>query len=128
MSFSPAIVLIDGECALCNRSMIWFSTRNQNGHLIFAKNSGEVARILGEPPGGDPGTLVVWVGSRRWVRSDAVIYLLKHINGLWPWVGTGLSLIPKSIRDFFYDLIAKSRHRLPFAKVCPNLSLPHLAE
>ncbi len=128
MSISPAIVLIDGDCTLCNRTMIWFSARNQSKHFIFAKNTGEVARILGEPPGGDNGTVVVWVGSRRLVRSAAVIYLLSKSDGLWPWVGLGLKIIPRFIRDFFYDWVARLRHRLNLSKVCPCLSHDDLAE
>ena len=128
MSISPAIVLIDGECTLCNRTMIWFSARNQSKHFIFAKNTGEVARIMGEPAGGDNGTVVVWVGSRRLVQSDAVIYLLTQLAGIWPWVGLSLKMIPRAIRDFFYDLIARSRHRLNLPKVCPCLSHDDLAE
>ena len=128
MSISPAIVLIDGECTLCNRTMIWFSARNQSKHFIFAKNTGEVARIMGEPAGGDNGTVVVWVGSRRLVQSDAVIYLLTQLGGIWPWVGLIFKMIPRAIRDFFYDLIARSRHRLNLPKVCPCLSHDDLAE
>lgn len=108
--------------------MIWFSARNQSKHFIFAKNTGEVARILGEPPGGDNGTVVVWVGSRRLVRSAAVIYLLSKSDGLWPWVGLGLKIIPRFIRDFFYDWVARLRHRLNLSKVCPCLSHDDLAE
>ena len=128
MSISPAIVLIDGDCTLCNRTMIWFSARNQSQGFIFAKNTGEVARILGEPPGGDASTVVVWVGSRRMVRSQAVIYLLSKSGALWPWAGLILKIIPRVIRDFFYDLIALSRHRLNLPKVCPCLSHDDLAE
>ena len=128
MSISPAIVLIDGDCTLCNRTMIWFSARNQSKHFIFAKNAGEVARILGEPPGGDNDTVVVWVGSRRLVRSAAVIYLLSKSDGLWPGVGLSLKIIPRFIRDFFYDVVARSRHRLNLSKVCPVLSHDDLAE
>ena len=128
MSISPAIVLIDGDCTLCNRTMIWFSARNQSKHFIFAKNTGEVARILGEPAGGDNSTVVVWVGSRRLVRSAAVIYLLSKSDGLWPWLGLSLKIIPRVIRDFFYDLVARSRHRLNLPQVCPCLSHDDLAE
>jgi predicted DCC family thiol-disulfide oxidoreductase YuxK len=108
--------------------MIWFSARNQSKHFIFAQNAGEVARIFGEPAGGDHGTVVVWVGSRRLVRSEAVIYLLSKCDGLWPWVGLSLKIIPRVIRNFFYDLVARSRHRLNLSKVCPCLSHDDLAE
>jgi len=128
MPISPAIVLIDGDCMLCNRTMNWFSARNQSKSFIFAKNTGEVARILGEPQGGDASTVVVWVGSRRLVKSEAVIYLLSKSGALWPWLGLTLKITPRVIRDLFYDLIARSRHRLNLPKVCPCLSHEDLAE
>jgi len=83
---------------------------------------------MGEPAGGDNGTVVVWVGSRRLVKSEAVIYLLSKSDGLWPWVGPSLKIIPRAVRDFFYDLVARSRHRLNLSKVCPCLSHDDLAE
>ena len=60
MEASPIIVLIDGDCALCNRTAQWFSARDTRGTILFATNVGETARILGEPPGGDHGTVVAW--------------------------------------------------------------------
>jgi predicted DCC family thiol-disulfide oxidoreductase YuxK len=83
---------------------------------------------MGEPFGGDNGTVVVWVGSRRLVQSEAVIYLLSKSDGLWPWVGRSLKIIPRAVRNFFYDLVARSRHRLNLSKVCPCLSHDDLAE
>ncbi len=69
MRKTPLVVLIDGSCALCNGAAAWLARRDVAGAMVFAPNQGEVARIAGEPPGGDMGTIVVWDGSRRLVRS-----------------------------------------------------------
>ena len=81
MRETPLLVLIDGTCALCNGTAAWLARRNVDGAMIFATNQGEVARIAGEPPGGDMGTIVVWDGSRRLVRSAAVLLLLRTLGG-----------------------------------------------
>ena len=51
MKGDPLIVLIDGDCALCDATAVWFARRNSAHRLIFATNTGVVARVAGEPPG-----------------------------------------------------------------------------
>lgn len=128
MSSSPLIVLIDGACPLCNRSAAWFARRNCRGGFIFGKNTGEVAKVLGEPHGGDHGTIVVWQGSRRLVRSTAVLTLLRALGGGWQVLAAlGLS-VPRGLRDGVYDFIAQRRHRLSGCSLGARLSPLDLAE
>ncbi len=128
MPAAPLIVLIDGECALCNRSVAWLARRNAAGRLIFATNRGEVARIAGEPPGGDPHTIVVWDGSRRLVRSTAVRALLASLGGGWAFVGAVAGGLPVACLDFAYDQLARRRHRFAGPAACTRLSPYDLAE
>ncbi len=107
----PTVVLIDGDCALCNATTIWFSRRNQAGRLIFATNQGVTAKIAGEPPGGDSDTVVVWVGAQRLVRSDAILTMLAALGGGWRWVAAVGRLCPRFLRDFGYNFIAQRRKR-----------------
>jgi len=62
-------------------------------------------------PENDPDT-VVYAGSERLeVRSSAVLKILGELGGAWRLVKV-LLLIPPGLRDFFYRLIARNRHRL----------------
>jgi predicted DCC family thiol-disulfide oxidoreductase YuxK len=124
----PLIVLIDGECALCNGTAAWLARRNAAGRMIFATNRGEVARVAGEPPGGDPDTMVVWDGSRRLVRSSAVRALLSALGGGWAFLGAVASCLPVSCLDFVYDQVARRRHRFAGPATCTRLSPHDLAE
>jgi len=125
----PLIVLIDGDCPMCNATAVWFAHRDPAGRMIFAANQGPVARIAGEPPGGDARTLVVWAGSRRLVRSGAVLALLRSLGGGWGRLAGLLSLIPVAWRDGAYDAIARHRRRFPGRPgACKLLSPLHLAE
>jgi predicted DCC family thiol-disulfide oxidoreductase YuxK len=128
MLAAPLIVLIDGECALCNGSAAWFARRNAAGRLIFAINRGVVARVAGEPPGGDPDTIVVWDGSRRLVRSRAVRALLTAVGGGWAFVAAVAGCLPVAWLDFAYDQVARRRHRFAGPATCPRLSPYDLAE
>jgi predicted DCC family thiol-disulfide oxidoreductase YuxK len=128
MPAAPLIVLIDGECALCNGSAAWFARRNAEGRLLFATNRGEVARVAGEPPGGDPDTIVVWDGSRRLVRSKAVRAMVAAVGGGWAWVGVVAGCLPVRWLDFAYDQVARRRHRFAGPAACKRLSPYDLAE
>lgn len=128
MRKTPLVVLIDGSCALCNSAVAWLARRNVDGAMIFATNQGEVARIAGEPPGGDMGTIVVWDGSRRLVRSAAVLALLRTLGGGWRLLAWLACLCPGTLRDFLYDQVASRRHRFARPSSCTRLSPYDLAE
>lgn len=128
MPAAPLIVLIDGECALCNGSAAWFARRNAAGRLIFAINRGVVARVAGEPPGGDPDTIVVWDGSRRLVRSQALRAMLAAVGGGWAALAAVAGCLPVAWLDFVYDQVARRRHRFAGPAACTRLSPYDLAE
>ena len=56
-------------------------------------------------------TVVLIIGNRYYTKSTAALLIVKQLNGfikiLFP-----LIIIPKQIRDFVYDLIAKIRYKL----------------
>lgn len=129
METVPLIVLIDGDCPMCNATAVWFAQRDPAGRMIFAANQGTVARVAGEPPGGDARTLVVWDGSRRLTRSVAVLTLLRRLGGGWRLLAAFAGLCPVGLRDFAYDAIARHRRRFPGRPgACKLLSPLHLAE
>jgi predicted DCC family thiol-disulfide oxidoreductase YuxK len=128
MRKAPLVVLIDGSCALCNGAAAWLACRDVAGAMVFATNQGEVARIAGEPLGGDQGTIVVWDGSRRLVRSAAVLVLLRSLGGFWSFLAWWAWLCPGWLRDFLYNEVARRRHRFAGPAACTRLSPHHLAE
>ncbi|MSS99367.1 MAG: hypothetical protein CK541_04945 [Opitutia bacterium] len=128
MQNAPLVVLIDGSCALCNRTVAWLARRNQAGGMIFATNRGEPARIAGEPPGGDPDTIVVWDGSRRLVRSAAALALLRGLGGGWRLLAWVAGLCPAVLRDHCYNQVARRRHLFTGPEACKRLSPHDLAE
>lgn len=109
----PWIVLFDGECGLCSRSVRLLGRLDRRGVLWFAPLQGETARTLGvTAPGHRDGTVVVVREDggtvRRFERGDAVLELAEVLG--WPWRALQvLRLVPRRLRDLAYDFVARRR-------------------
>jgi len=71
---------------------------------------------------------MVWVepdeaanGSRVLVRSDAALRVARYLGGWWR-LALIARVLPRPIRDAFYNLIARHRHRL--LETDPSCLLP----
>ncbi|MGB3089818.1 MAG: DCC1-like thiol-disulfide oxidoreductase family protein, partial [Chitinophagaceae bacterium] len=47
---------------------------------------------------------------KAWTQSSAAIRICKHLDGGWKLL-YGLIIIPKFIRDFIYNIIARNRYK-----------------
>jgi len=120
-----SMVFYDGACGLCHRTVRFAIARDRDGSRFrFAALGGETFRRLVPETArvGLPDSIVV-LTPEGWLltRSAAVVHILERIGGTWRLSGGLLGLIPRGIRDFGYDGIARIRYRL-FSKpadVCP---------
>lgn len=108
------VVLFDGECKLCNGWVRFIMRHDRQRRLkLAAVQSPEGQALLawaGLPL--DPfDTLAVIRDQRYWVRSDAVFEIIAQLPGAWRgWLL--LRGIPRGLRDWAYDRIARNRYRL----------------
>jgi predicted DCC family thiol-disulfide oxidoreductase YuxK len=107
-------VLYDGECRFCSSQVRFIRRHDRRNRFRFVPLQSEEGRSMLRSAGlpeNDPDT-VVYAGSERLeVRSSAVLKILGELGGAWRLVKV-LLLIPPGLRDFFYRLIARNRHRL----------------
>jgi predicted DCC family thiol-disulfide oxidoreductase YuxK len=107
------IVLYDGECGLCNRS-VKFLIKRDGGQLYYAPLQGETAAALREQFPEIPTTLesVVLVedGKVR-LRSKAFLYGAKFLTAPWRWAYY-LRWLPAILLDLGYRVIARIRYRV----------------
>ena len=96
------LVLYDGECGLC-QTVVRFLVAEDAGGLLFW-----YAPLM------DPGgTVVVFTADgRRREHSDAVLYLLERIGGLWRILAMGAYALPRPLRDTMYNFVSLRRHLL----------------
>lgn len=113
MQLPGPLVLYDGECGLCHRT-VKFMLERDRGQLYYAPLQGETAAALRARHPEIPTTLesVVLVdGDRVHLRSKAFLYGAKYLTRPWRWV-YHLRWLPAFLLDLFYRLIARIRYRV----------------
>ena len=117
-----SIVFFDGYCDLCHGRVRFLLWADRKGRLKFSSIQSPVAsELLGaELAQIDPEkTIIFFSRSQILTKSDAVLNMMAIIGLPWSFVAI-LSIVPRSLRDFVYDTVA--RHRYFFFKryeACP---------
>lgn len=113
------ILLYDGVCGLCNRTVQFVLRCDREKKFRFARLQSEYgARLLSENgvDASDLNSFYIVVfqeeGEVLLKRSDAVLFVMEKLPAIWPMVARVLRLIPHPIRDWGYRLIARSRYQL----------------
>ena len=115
------ILLYDGVCGLCNRLVQFVLKRDHAAQLRFASLQSDFAvRILARHRVNSQLETVSVVlpdsplrqSDSLLQRSQAVIFVLSQLGGIWPAAAFLLRLIPGPIRDWGYSLIARHRYRI----------------
>lgn len=114
------LVIFDGHCGLCNRSVRWLARRDREDRLRFvAAESAKIAGLLERHGIGVAGLETIWVvrdaggtAERVLSRSEAVLAVLGELPGPWPKATAALRWIPCPLRDLGYRLVARWRYRI----------------
>ena len=107
------IVLFDGECHFCNRSVQFIINRDDHTIFKFASQQSDVGQRLMKKHRipNDANSLIFVTPDRAYIKSTAALQIARRLNGLCKLFFAGI-IIPRPLRDFVYDLIAKNRYRL----------------
>lgn len=107
------ILLFDGVCNLCNSSVLFIIKRDKKQHFKFASIQSDVAKdILLQfyKNNSDLDSIVLIYDNKMYLKSSAILKIAKALGGLYS-LGTVFWIIPKPLRDWIYDIIAKNRYR-----------------
>lgn len=113
MDLPGPIVLYDGECGLCHRSVKFLLKRDQS-QLWYAPLQGETAAKLRELHPQIPQTVesVVLVdGGKAYLRSKAILHATKYLTRPWRWA-YHFRWLPAFLLDLLYAVIARIRYRV----------------
>lgn len=105
-------IVYDNGCNLCTGIIKFIKRRKNFSHFMFIPLASEEGRILLVQSGLKPNetdTVVYKTEKGVSIRSSAVINILKDLGRGWRLFYI-LILIPPSIRDFIYKLIAGNRY------------------
>jgi predicted DCC family thiol-disulfide oxidoreductase YuxK len=107
-------VLFDGHCPSCSRWASWILKRDRRKvfELIPQASDAGAAILVDLPPHLlEVDSLFVRDGSGWHTRSSAVCRILWGLGIHWRISGLILFIVPRPIRNFGYDFIARRRHR-----------------
>jgi predicted DCC family thiol-disulfide oxidoreductase YuxK len=106
------IVLFDGVCNLCVRSVQFILRRDRRAHYRFAALQSPVGQHLlrqhGVAPPPDESVVLIERG-HVYTHSEAALRITRHLGGLWPLLGV-LVVVPRPLRDRVYAWIAAHRY------------------
>ena len=109
------IVLYDGVCGLCNRSVQFILRHDRAGRFRFAALQSDFARGLlrrhGLPEDQLESVVLVRDG-RAYRRSAAALGIARGLDAPWPLLGALGRVVPRFVADFVYDRVASSRYRV----------------
>jgi predicted DCC family thiol-disulfide oxidoreductase YuxK len=119
-----AVVLFDGVCNFCDRSVNFIIDHDKRGYFKFAplqsEEGGRLAAEYGFEPavGGKLGedglvqidSVILVEGGQAYTHSTAALRIVRGLSPPWPML-YALVVVPRFIRDYFYKLFARYRYR-----------------
>lgn len=106
------IILFDGDCNFCNFWVNFVIENDKNDSFRFASLQSKKGKELIEQTQlkSDLDSVVLISNNIARTKSSAALHIAKHLKG-WFQIAFVLIVVPKFIRDIFYDLIAKNRKK-----------------
>ena len=122
-----SIVFFDGICNFCNATVDWTWRRNKKENILYSSLQSDFATTFLGGKGidlSDFSTMYFYQNGRLYKRSKAVFRMMTQFSGGFKILGHILSIIPASIADFFYNLIARNRYRIAGKRETCRLPTP----
>lgn len=107
-----SVILFDGVCSFCDRSVQFIIRRDPDQTFTFAARQGDAGKRLMASLHiqDDADSLLLIDKGICYTRSSAVLHIAKKLKGVWK-VLYLLIVVPRPIRDYIYDQFAKRRYK-----------------
>jgi predicted DCC family thiol-disulfide oxidoreductase YuxK len=109
-----SVLLYDGLCGLCSATVRFTLQHERAATIRFVAIQSGAGQTLAQAHGMDvnnPESFLLIEGGRGFAKADGVIALARHLKGPARLIGLG-RLVPRSIRNWLYDRIARNRYRI----------------
>ena len=107
------ILLFDGVCNLCNSSVLFVIKRDPKDKFRFTPLQSEAGVELVKQYNIDTSktdSVVLIENGKAYTKSSAGIRIARGLSGGWP-LFFGFWIVPKFIRNWAYDFIARNRYK-----------------
>jgi predicted DCC family thiol-disulfide oxidoreductase YuxK len=106
------VLLFDGACVLCSRSVRFVLAREKRPEIRFVAAQTPAGQAMLDHfglPRTDWDSVVFVVGGKPRFKSDAFFAVIRHLRFPWPLMA-GFRIVPRVLRDWVYDRIARNRY------------------
>ena len=113
MKKNHKIIVFDGVCNLCNTSVNFVIKRDKKDVFRFAALQSEIGQKYISEFNINPketDSIVLIDDGKCFVKSTAALHITKFLPGAYPLL-FGFIIVPKFIRNWVYDYIAKNRYK-----------------
>ncbi|GAE28463.1 hypothetical protein JCM9140_4701 [Halalkalibacter wakoensis JCM 9140] len=121
------IILFDGACNFCDKSVQFIITRDPDAFFSFASLQSDIGKQLAKNYSVPEKTnsLILLDGKQYYVKATAVFRICEKLS--WPWKAfTCFRILPLFISNFLYDTLAKNRYRLFGKRESCMIPAPHI--
>ncbi len=112
MRFEKNIILFDGVCNLCNRSVDFVLKRDKKKQFYYVSLQSEEGKKLVEhyQISLDTDSVILIRNTKVFTESEAAIEIAQMLPVPWKWLSV-LRFLPRGWRDGLYRWIARNRYR-----------------
>jgi len=106
------LVIFDGYCNLCNRSVDFIVKRDHQCIFRFVAFQSVAGAFLSEvfKIPSEPQSVMLISDGKIYQHAEAALLIASMLKKPWSWLGF-FRIIPKSLRDPIYHLVATNRYR-----------------
>ncbi len=107
-----SVIIFDVDCLLCNRFVQIVSIIDKKDSIYFTRLSGKTANdILSNNKNlVDVDSIIFYLNGNIYIKSDAVIRISKSLGFPYNMMSI-FKIFPRSMRDIFYDFVARNRYK-----------------
>ena len=110
------LVIYDGVCHFCNHSVNFIIQHDTQALFTFTPIQSQIAQHILQKYGSQQtaeniNTILLIKNGRCYERSNAALEIARSLQMPWPFFYS-LKIIPRVVRDWCYNLIARNRYRL----------------
>ena len=122
------VILFDGTCAFCERSVRFVAARDKGYFRFGASQNPEGQALLAKYGGANSaGSMILIEDGDMFMRSTAVLKIARRLTVPWRWAAVFLG-VPRPVRDAIYRVVAANRHRLAGRSNACEIPPPEIRE
>lgn len=106
------VIFFDGICGLCNGFVDFMMAVDKKKQFLFSPLQSEFAqKNLPTEMTTDLKSVVYLKDGKQYSKSEAVLRIMNDMGGIWKLTQLG-KVLPETLRNKAYDLVAENRYKL----------------